>query len=95
MKGKSDLCNRLFLYFTVLPATIIGVAANQLFEFEKPYCLGILLAVTIFLIPAMAWAKDVICRYRFQAAVEKELNRFFGFKVVGKGLARRLIITVR
>jgi len=104
MKKNDNFENRIYLFLPAIPAIFVGIFADTFFfrwEDCNPYCTGILTLLTIIVIPAIAWVWDIVsewrivAEWRFAFAIKKEIKNIFGFMTVGKGLAKRLIITVK
>ncbi|OGI25963.1 MAG: hypothetical protein A3J76_00490 [Candidatus Moranbacteria bacterium RBG_13_45_13] len=94
-KNAADIDERVYLVLPIALAIFFGILADKfIFRCDESYCTAILFAMS-YVILAAAWMRDAILEWQFRMAIRKELNSVFGFMAVGKGLATRLVVTVK
>lgn len=96
MKKTNNFENRIFLFLPVAPAIFMGIFADRfIFRWEEYYCTAILATVTLYVIPAVAWIRDLIHEWKFRVAIKKALDNAFEIVPVGKGLAKRMVVVTK
>jgi len=98
MKFNDNFETRIDLFLPAIPAFFVGIFADTfIFRWEDcdPYCTAILVALTVLVVPSIAWIRDLMPEWHFRLAIKKELNDAFGLMKVGRGLGKRLIVTVK
>lgn len=95
-KNRDNFEKRIWLFLPAMPAPFLGLIADRLFfRWEEPYCMALCLILTAYVIPAIAWVRDLIPEWHFRIAIRKELDQAFQILEVGKGLAKRQTVTVK